>query len=534
MKIQFLSKENRGLKILFLLAVILSFFGFGMTGCRYPEAVKEPVTTKVVIIHNNPCESCREEEKLQELFSELVPQNASGEFSLKVLYAYHGEGAELVEKAAGYFDVEKKDIIYPFVIAGDQYLMGSRQMEDELTSLLTAASKNQVTEILPERSESTADGDTKEMDADKEESWYLDAGAEVIHLLYFSTESCHNCENVQKFLDSLPQIVTVGGNTYSLTVTKLSVAKDNNIELFEALAQQYDIPESKRQVPLLLIGNHYLSGENQILSEAENLLADGVGAVYQAQLSANTKKQPWENVPVFLLKTLGVGFLNGFNPCALSLVLLFLSLIAAMPEGFTRYGLSFLIGKFLAYVLLGAAAASALSAIDFAGFGTARTVLKIFLVGFCLILAAGNFLDSYHAVRGEYGKIRVQLPGKLRKFNDGLVKKMVNPKNGKLLAVMIFLGSMAIACGEFFCTGQIYLASVLQWISQSEGSKIPLLAFVLYSAALCTPSFVIFCLVKKGRSIFSLTGESLKKMPLIKLCNGIIFIVFAVLALYYS
>lgn len=542
---QFFMRKKKGVKMLLVLAVLLSFFGIWAAGCSAAafEAAEENSITQVVIIHNNPCEACREEEKLQELFSQLVPAEIKDTFSLEILYAYHGEGARLAEEAAAYFDVEKGKILYPLVLVGDQCLMGSTQVEEGLTALLEEAALNGVTQILPQRAADDSDAGVDLSSSDEanavsgseagQKAWTLEADPASVHVLFFSTESCHNCENVKQFLDSLPQTVVVEQTAHPLAVTKLSVAEGDNIELFEALADQYGIPEEKRQVPLVFIGEHYLSGETQILKEIQALLPDGLGAVYQAKAGEEQAKQPWENLPVFLLKTLGVGFLNGFNPCALSLVLLFLSLIAAMPEGFTKYGLSFIAGKFLAYVLLGAAAATALGAIDFERFSLARNGLKIFLAAFCLVLAAGNLLDCYHAAKGEYGKIRVQLPGKLRRFNDSFVKKMVNPKTGKLLVLLIFAGSMIIACGEFFCTGQIYLASVLQWISQSEGSRIPLLAFVLYSASLCLPSFVIFCLVKAGKSVFSLTGESLKRMPVIKFLNAVLFIVFAALALYY-
>ena len=546
---QFFMEKRKGIKTLLVLAVLLSFFGLWTAGCSgagtQEVSAAEQAVTDVVIIHNNPCEACREEERLQELFTELAPTDIAAEYELKILYAYNGEGAALAEEAAAYFGMEKGSILYPLVLVGDQCLMGNGQMEEGLTALLEEAVENGVTQILPQgdadrnadaagTASGSADGQNalSEGEAGQKE-WSLDVGAARVHVLFFSTESSHNCENVQQFLDSLPQTVIAEGTAYPLEVTKLSVAEGDNIELFEALAEQYGVPENERQVPMLFIGEHCLLGEKQILKETESLLTDGLGAVYRAKSGAAQTGQAWDNLPVFLLKTLGVGFLNGFNPCALSLVLLFLSLIAAMPEGFTKYGLSFIAGKFLAYVLLGAAAAAALGTIDFEGFSMARSALKVFLAVFCLVLAAGNLLDCYHAAKGEYGKIRVQLPGRLRRFNDSFVKKMVNEKTGKLLTLLIFAGSMVIACGEFFCTGQIYLASVLQWISQSGGSKIPLLAFVLYSLALCLPSFVIFCLVKKGKSVFALTGESLKRMPVIKFFNGVLFILFAALALYY-
>lgn len=240
-----------------------------------------------------------------------------------------------------------------------------------------------------------------------------------------------------------------------------------------------------------------------------------------------------ENTVLFLLKTIGVGFLNGFNPCALSLVLLFFSLIASLPKRCLRYGIGFLTGKFLAYVGLGLAAATAMSAIPFEAFALLRKGINLILLVFCMALAYGNFQDCFYAFRGEYGKIKVQLPGKLRKWNDNLVKKIAENSEKKAFLFLVFGGGMAIALGEFFCTGQIYLASILQWMQRAERGQVPVLALFLYSGALCLPALVLLVLIVRGKSVISLADKSLKGMPLIKLCNGILFVIFAVLAIVY-
>ncbi len=211
--------------------------------------------------------------------------------------------------------------------------------------------------------------------------------------------------------------------------------------------------------------------------------------------------------------------------------LLFFSLIAALPKGCLRYGLGFLTGKFLAYVLLGLAAAGAISFIPFETFVIFRKGLNAVLLAACLFLAYGNFRDCFYAFRGEYGKIKMQLPGKLRKWNDKLVKKMAGNSGRKAFLLLVFGGGMVIALGEFFCTGQIYLASILQWMQSAQNSGVPVTALVLYSAALCLPAFILLVLIVRGRSALFLVDRNLKGMPLVKLCNGILFVVFAVIAL---
>lgn len=481
---------------------------------------------EILFIHNNPCESCDEEGIFKEILAEKAPKEGVGSsYEETTYYAYRGRGYELVEEASAYFGFNKSEVLFPLVIIGDQCLAGYDEIKEKLFDCLTVAGEAGMTVAMPEK-------DVTEKDASSMRENIMDAGEDVIHLLYFHTEACPKCEKAEKFFEGLPEKVTLDGKDYPVVITKISVATGENALVFSDLAVQYGVPEEKQQVPFLFLGDAYLSGEEAIRSGTEELLESGkgLGAVYRAKLPGEAKIES----PVhFWLKTVGVGFLNGFNPCALSLVLLFFSLLNSMDQGFLKCGLTFLTGKFTAYTLLGLAAATALSAIPFTAFSWMRRGINVILLVLCVTLAIGNFLDCYHSYRGEYGKIRVQLPTRLRGWNNRMVKKLVGKGDGKAFLLLIFGGSAVIALGEFFCTGQIYLASILQWIQRTDAGGVPVLAFVLYSAALCLPSLVILILVNRGKSALSLADVSLKGMPLIKLCNGILFLIFAFFAVRY-
>lgn len=494
---------------------------------------------QLVLFHNNPCESCDEEGDFRKLIAQQAPEFISGEqYTVDSYYIYAQEGKKKLEETADKLGLNKEKLTYPFVVCRTQYLMGKSQVDSELGEFVKNAVKEAAGiqgEIDKAELEKTADLGAKDADntqikgnnaAAKE--YVLGTGKEEFNLLYFRTEACSNCEKAWEYLESLPETVDWNGGGYSLHITALSVAEAENALIFSDLADQYQVPDSKRKVPFLFLGDVYLSGADQIREETASYLARGKG--FQALYRSGTEnRENKESSFVFLGKTLGVGFLNGFNPCALSLVLLFVSLLGTLQKGFLKYGLTFLAGKFLAYVGLGTAVCMAVSAIPFKAFAAARTVLNAVLLILCVILSLGNAWDCYCAFRGQYGRIKVQLPGKLRGWNDRMVKKIVNPKAGKWLLLLVFGGSMVIALGEFFCTGQIYLASILQWVQQSP-SGVPVVAFILYSAALCFPSLFLILMVYRGKSTFALADKSLKRMPLVKLCNALLFAGFAVIA----
>ena len=126
----------------------------------------------------------------------------------------------------------------------------------------------------------------------------------------------------------------------------------------------------------------------------------------------------------------------------------------------------------------------------------------------------------------------MQLPAGLRRWNEKLLQSTVRPGLGGLLFLALFGGSVLVSLGEFFCTGQIYLASILRWVQTDAQKGIPVFVFCLYVGAMCIPALFIILLVAGGKSILALSEGSLRRMPAVKLCYAALFIVFAVFSLY--
>ncbi len=393
-----------------------------------------------------------------------------------------------------------------------------------------------------------------------------------VELVFIHNNPCEACDEEGSFREVLDEIFSDGGWQDIFEIRSYYAYQEDGRKLAGQAAEYFGLSEEEIRYPMVIAGNRCFLGYDQIMEELggalpaiaetkeelfvpfeENGRSGGQernnsgGMVFDAgedvihllyfhteicpkcekaeaylgqlpkQVEASGKEYP------VVVTTLSVA--EDKN------ALLFFSLIAALPKGCLRYGLGFLTGKFLAYVLLGLAAAGAISFIPFETFVIFRKGLNAVLLAACLFLAYGNFRDCFYAFRGEYGKIKMQLPGKLRKWNDKLVKRMAGNSGRKAFLLLVFGGGMVIALGEFFCTGQIYLASILQWMQSAQNSGVPVTALVLYSAALCLPAFILLVLIVRGRSALFLVDRNLKGMPLVKLCNGILFVVFAVIAL---
>lgn len=557
-------KLSEGWTARFLRVMILTLafmLGLGTGEAWTARAEEQEERLRILFIHNNPCESCHEVDKFAESVREQFGE-AGVPFHYDIIgyYAYGTEGAEKVKELKSQFGISDQDMLYPMVVIGDRYLLGSSSVENGVKDLMLemweeAHPKEENTEtgakdisasdegaspeseLVGAKSESVAISETK--DETRAESADISKTEETagvtserisgeILVRYFDTVACESCEKADQAVEELPKSVEIDGETYSVTVEQYSVAEGDNAEKLTALFEQYEVPKDEQRVPILFVGSRYLSGEKEICGETTALLSSREAL----ETVSGEVTQQSEN----LLDAVGIGgiiatgFLNGLNPCSLSMTLLFLSLLVSR-KNFLRYGLAFLTGKYVAYVGLGIAVSRAAAVIPAAAFGVASTVINVILLILCLALAIGNFLDFLNVRKGEYGKVRVQLPVALRRWNHKFIKQTVQEGAGKFLLPAVFIGSAVVSLGEFFCTGQIYLASILRWIEKAGGSGVPVAVFCIYIAMLCVPALIITIMLALGKSALSISDQALKQMPAVKLLNTIFFAVFAALAI---
>lgn len=99
---------------------------------------------------------------------------------------------------------------------------------------------------------------------------------------------------------------------------------------------------------------------------------------------------------------------------------------------------------------------------------------------------------------------------------------------------MIFLLGLVVSAGEFLCTGQVYLASILYLAKSGQAWNWQLAgAFFCYVGGSILPSAVLVVLVCRGKRILALSELARKRMPVIKLVTAVFFLLAGVLAIVY-
>jgi cytochrome c biogenesis protein CcdA len=101
------------------------------------------------------------------------------------------------------------------------------------------------------------------------------------------------------------------------------------------------------------------------------------------------------------------------------------------------------------------------------------------------------------------------------------------------LAACLLLG-LIVSIGDFLCTGQIYLATILYVMQSSNGLDVrAVLTFLGYGVAFVTPLLVLTFLVHRGREVFDVSEWVRRHMPAIKLVNACFFVLFGIWVVFF-
>jgi hypothetical protein len=341
-------------------------------------------------------------------------------------------------------------------------------------------------------------------------------------LYYIYITACESCHEATSLIDALPDTVHVaeGGAAFSspVEVVRVNLTDDPNraIRLFDA----YQVPQEDRTAPMVLAGDAYYAGVENI----RRFLAEGLPA--GAALNTPEELGAASDVALFWGPMLAAGFVGGLNPCALSMLLLLLTVLANIKTNALRCAAVFLGAKFITYLLIGTLLLGAFQAWNPQWLQLAA---KIALTVLAVVLIAFNLRDAWMVRRERYGEVINQLPTALRRGLQSSIRQALEKPFGPLTLVAAALGAL-VAAGEFLCAGQVYLATLLAAIQAGKdlGTLFPML--VGYCVMFLVPSAALSFAVARGQALLTVSEFVRRRMPLIKLVTA----AFLALALIYA
>ena len=331
-------------------------------------------------------------------------------------------------------------------------------------------------------------------------------------ILFLYTPACERCVEAEAALDSLPQQVEVsrGQEKFTSRVTVRRVDLSAEPAFGEALFEAYSVPDEKRVTPIAFFSDRYLSGADAILAR----LADEVSLGWAVGGVPAVAAQGGAPGAGSLIQTVAAGLTAGLNTCALSMLLLFLSLILEADRRAKLAAAAFLAAKFACYLLIGFALLKLMQRLDP---GWLRPAARWTMTVLGAMLIALNLSDALHARRMELGGIRNQLPRGLR----GGLRRVIGrfARSRWLIAASAALG-LIVASGEFLCAGQLYLMRLLSAVQSGERGQGVMLA--VYCAAFLLPSAAVTAAVLAGGSRARAASFFADHMALIKLLTALV------------
>ena len=545
------SMENQGMRQKFLygirgmLLVIVCICAFMFTGqvCKAAESEHS-----LQFFFENVCASCHEEDDFYDLFNRVISKEEKQEISyeIRTYNVFRNADMEVYEQKLAEYDLTRTDIQLPVLLVDGQWISGYDKIEEELHGVLLEGKKvsedaesytendsieNSTLESGLDSTSENASGEGEKSENEiyvatqaRLEAEWKDLPDNTRAVLLFSTYSCNDCESAKEYLEQLKAEA-------DLSVFELNVSEDDNLEIFKQLLELSGRSDTEGKVPAVFTGEQMFLGKEEIKEELSAQIEDGnvslktlKAGIDRLSETAGTEEIQKISLPVMF----GAGLLAGFNPCSISMLLMLFSILLTGHSSVLQNGGLYLVGKYVTYLGIGLAFYLAASKVDQQVLNHFSKITGIVIAILFAAAAVLNLLDFQNVRKQEYGKIRMQLPQKLRHFNHTLLRRTQHME-GVFLSLLVLGLGVAISIGEFFCTGQIYMASLLYLIRTGKEQIMQLLlTLMVYVTAMSIPAIVILLIIYRTKKIERVSEFMLEHMSAIKLLNALLFLGYAV------
>lgn len=503
--------------VIFLAAVIFT----AVFGCPVSVSAGDPL--RVEFFYQEVCASCDGTEEFFDIYRDTFSSEERSRMNVDIASynVFLDSNREYYQKRAKEQGIPQNTAL-PVLIVEDRWVSGYDAIEDSLKELLLNDGRETGGGQQEENTEAAKSEDGQVSAQAKETAASVGDKSQTV-LLLFTTNACEDCEKVKEWLKQQPWLE-------GHTVLEKNIIDDNCLEFLKEMFRICDTEESRQEVPALFAGDMVLTGTQEITGLTEDTLntlknEDLQNALEAAADSGGTADTENEWKTSNLLTLAGAGLLAGFNPCSVSMLLMLLSLLLGAKASVWKNGLVYLAGKYIAYFSLGMVIFLTASQISQ---GTLNQVSRIVDMILAVLFAAAAVLYTTDAVkifRQDYGHIRTQLPVGLRKANHRLIKR-ISGMSGVMQPLLILGLGAAIALGEFFCTGQIYMATITYMLKDGEASV--WLPFAIYVTAMSLPALVMILLIQRTRNTERISEFMFRHLGAIKICNAVLFLGFAV------
>lgn len=349
---------------------------------------------------------------------------------------------------------------------------------------------------------------------------------EQLDVVYFYSSKCLACKENTTFIKNLEQINGINLIKYNTdaedcTSTQSAYAKHFGVNEMESLTVPYIYFDNKAYK--LEPSNH-----NHVLSE---ILERVEGKVSFENFEYNPNKcepSPFEKflekmtIPGVLL----AGFIDGVNPCAISMLMVFYSflLMTENKKKIIIMSSMFISGIFLANFTFG------LGVKYFYNMFAGNSIILYGLYGISILMCATaiilNTIDIVNAKRNKEAKN--QLPDTIKFKLSNILRNSIFLKCASLVGLAV---GFLIGVVELACTGQIYFPTLTYMIQSTNYGFESIMLLLGYNTMFVLPLIIITIIAAIIKEPEKVKMAIMQKNWVIKLIANIFFVIMMAILL---
>jgi len=228
------------------------------------------------------------------------------------------------------------------------------------------------------------------------------------------------------------------------------------------------------------------------------------------------KKSRFTSLPLVLI----AGLADGFNPCAIGMLLFllgYLIIFAEKPEKSFKLGMTYIITTYISYFLLGLILLNTLKAVATSeSFILISSIMNYVIIILLVVAALINIKDYFFMGKG----ITLQIPQAVRKKLVFFVEKATLPSTIILAFLVTFFES---PCSLPLYVGTLKILTELYTPTQT------IIYLGLYNLMFVMPLIALFTIIIKGENMVAVKEWEHQNKPLMKLSMGITQLIIAII-----
>jgi hypothetical protein len=349
----------------------------------------------------------------------------------------------------------------------------------------------------------------------------------LVQIDFFYEPGCHECERIETEL--LPEI----GKRFPGACEIYSHDIGVEPHFLYLLQLEHELGYTSPERAFLIVNKQYIFGpspsQEELFTLISTLLKQGADAPGPTEVSPDLVEKRFTGFT--LPAVAAAGLLDGINPCAISTLVFFMSLLAVSKvrnRQLILLGLPFCAASFLTYLALGFGLFRILHL--FSGFTVLRSVAEKGMAAILLIVAALSVRDAVRFRKtGRSADVSLQLSTGMKKRIHGVMRRGLGSTS--ILLGGLFIGT-AVTALESVCTGQVYVPTLVLILKDSAFSTSRAwLLLLLYNAMFILPLAAVFAAVYFGLRTEILLDWSRRNVMVSKLLLGLFFVLMAFLIL---